>query len=100
MDLLHPTFRVLYFISSISAILSLRSTILHIFYIQITRIIDKMAPRILIVLTSQDKFLDKNRAPIPDKATGWFLVRRCNHKTPCIKSNIGCSLNSPTPTTC
>ena len=41
-----------------------------------------MAPRILIVLTSQDKFLDKNRAPIPDKATGWFLVRRFTTRSP------------------
>ena len=41
-----------------------------------------MAPKILIVLTSQDKFVDKNGVTLEDKATGWFLVRRFNHKKP------------------
>ena len=74
-------------------------TVLHTFYIQVTRIIDKMAPRILIVLTSQDNF-PKPDGTRGDKSTGWFLVRRFKYKTPCVESNFGCSLNSRTPTMC
>ena len=80
MDLLHPTFHALYFSSSVSAGLS--CAILHTFYIQVTRLIDKMAPKILIVLTSQEKFEDKNGVTLEDKPTGWFLVRRFITKSP------------------
>lgn len=61
---------------------SLFFTILHNFYNQITRISDKMAPKILIVLTSQEKFEDKNGVTLQDKPTGWFLVRRLITKPP------------------
>lgn len=60
---------------------SLVFTILHVFYIQVIRISDTMQHKILIVLTSQEKFEDKNGVTLEDKPTGWFLVR-CLITTP------------------
>lgn len=59
-----------------------------------------MQHKILIVLTSQEKFEDKNGVTLEDKPTGWFLVRRFITKSPCIESNFECSLNLPTPIMC
>lgn len=41
-----------------------------------------MAPKILVVLTSQEKFEDKNGVALEDKPTGWFLVRHFITKSP------------------